>query len=162
MLEQRLRNRQPKPLEGIGVIALAALSVIAASAFLYRMESRIGTLSSVLFIAFGCAVAWFLLYWYALTFVYSASADCLRVCRAYGKRERFMADVWLNQVAAWGTPEEMKQRFPHARVQRATRPQCPFDPLAIAYREDSAVRVIVIQPDEAMRAHLLKALANRH
>ena len=161
MLEQRLSNRRPKPLEGLGIVALAALSVIAASALLQRLAPRIGMLSSVLFIAFGCAVAWFLLNWYALGFVYTANADCLRVCRTYGKRERFMADVWLNQVAAWGTPDEMKQRFPHARVMRATRPQCPFDPLAIAYREDGKVRVIVLQPDEQMRKHLLKAIGGR-
>ena len=105
MLEQKLSNRRPGALGGIGLIALIALVVLAGSAFFSRLEPRIGTLSSVLFIAFGCAIAWFLLDWYVQGFVYTANADCLRVCRTYGKRERFMVDVWLNRVVASGTLE---------------------------------------------------------
>lgn len=158
MREQKLHNRRPGPVEGLVVIALTALSVIAASALLQRLADRLGSLASLLFIAFGCAVAWFLLNWYTMGFVYTATGDCLRVTRTYGKRERFVADVWLNQVFAWGTPEELKQRVPNARVLRATRPQCPFEPLALAYREDGKARIIVLQPDDAMRELLLKSI----
>lgn len=162
MLEQRLSNRKPGPLEGLGVIALIALAVIAGSMFFYRLESRVGTLASVLFIAYGCAIAWFLLNWYVLGFVYTSNADCLRVCRVYGKRERFMVDVWLNQVVAWGTPEEIKQRYPDAPVQHATRSQCPFEPLALAYNSSGKTAVLVLQPDDAMRKHLIEAIKNSH
>ena len=155
MLEQKLNNRRPGALGGIGLIALIALAVLAGSAFFSRLEPRIGTLSSVLFIAYGCAIAWILLNWYVLGFIYTANADCLRVCRAYGKRERFMADVWLNQVIAYGTPEEIRARFPGTHAARATRAQCAFEPLALAYKEGGRTAVIVIQPDEAMRRHII-------
>lgn len=161
MLRQKLQNRQPDALRGVGLVLLIALAAVAGSLFFSRLEARLGTLASLLFILYGSAIAWFLLNWYALSFIYTANADCLRICRAYGKRERFMADVWLNQVAAYGTPEEIKQRFPDVRASQATRSQCELEPLALAYRECDRMRVVVIQPDAAMRAHLLKTLKAR-
>ena len=82
----------------------------------------------------------------------------LRICRAYGKRERFAADIWLNRVEAWGTPEDMKQRYPQAKVLNATRSQCDFEPLALVYRDSDSLNMAVIQPDDAMKKHLLEAI----
>lgn len=161
MLEQKLRNRQPGALGGLGLVVLVVLAVLAGSTFFNRLAPRLGTLSSVGFIAYGAAIAWGLLNWYALGFIYTANADCLRVCRTYGKRERFMADVWLNRVQGYGTLEEMKARFPGAHVAQATRAQCEFEPLALAYRDSDRVNILVIQPDDAMRAHLTAAIKGK-
>lgn len=158
MLEQTLRNRQPNALQGLGLIALIALAVLAGSSFFSLMQKYIGTLASVGFIAYGCVVAWFLLNWYVMGFIYTSNKDCLRVCRVYGKRERFMTDVWLNQVISYGTLEEMKRRVPRARIYRATRAQCEYEPLALAYRESGKPAIIVLQPDEAMRKHLIESI----
>ena len=161
MLRQTIQNRQPKGLQGAGLVLLVALAAVAGSAFFTRMQARLGAWASALFIAYGCAIAWFLLNWYALRFVYAANADCLRVCRAYGKRERFMVDVWLNQVVAYGAPDEVKQRCPDAPVSQATRTQCELAPLALAYKQDGKTRILVIQPDENMRAHLMGVLKKK-
>ena len=75
MLEQRIQNRQPDALRGVGVILGVAAAVLAGSAFFSRLENRLGTLSSLLFIAYGCAIAWFLLNWYVMRFIYTANAD---------------------------------------------------------------------------------------
>jgi len=158
MLEQRIRNRQPTALQGFGLILLIALAVFAGSAFFTLMQKRIGALASALFIAYGCAIAWFLLDWYAMSFVYTATDDVLRICRAYGKRERFAADVWLNRVVAWGSPEDMKQRYPQAKVLKATRAQCEFEPLALVYQDSDSLNIAVIQPNDALRNHLLEAI----
>jgi len=158
MLQQKLRNRQPTALQGVGLILLIALAVFAGSAFFTLLQRRVGPLASALFIAYGCAIAWFLLNWYGLSFVYTATDDVLRICRAYGKRERFAADIWLNRVEAWGPPEEMKRRYPRARVLQATRAQCEYEPLALVYRDSDSLAMAVIQPDEAMRAHLMQAI----
>ncbi len=158
MRSQRIQNQQPKGLQGVGLVLLIALAAVAGSAFFTALQPRLGNVASLLFIAFGCAIAWFLLNWYALSFIYTATGDVLRVCRVYGKRERFMADVWLNQVVAYGTPEEIKQRCPDAPVSRATRSQCAYEPLALAYKQEGRTRVLVIQPDEDMRAHLIEAI----
>lgn len=154
MLQQKLQNPRPDALRGIGIIALTALAVLVGSAAFSRLSARIGSLASVGFIAYGCAIAWFLMNRYILGFVYTATADVLRVCRVYGKRERFMADVYLNTILAWGSEDEMKRRFPGARVGHATRDRCDIQPLALAYREDTRTAILVLQPDEAMRRHL--------
>ena len=158
MLVQKLRNRQPTALQGLGLVLLIALAAAAGSAFFTLMQRRIGVLASVLFIAYGCAIAWFLLNWYGLSYVYTATADCLRICRAYGKRERFLADVWLNRVVATGTLEAMKQRCPGARVIRATKAQCPFEPMALAFRDSDSTAILVIQPDEEMKRFLTEKI----
>jgi hypothetical protein len=142
----------------VGLVLLIALAAMAGSAFFSLLERRIGVLASVLFIAYGCAIAWFLLDWYALSYVYTATDDCLRICRAYGKRERFAADVWLNRVVAWGAPDEMKRRYPQAKALHATRAQCPYEPLALVYQNSGGLAVAVIQPDDAMRRHILDAV----
>lgn len=158
MLEQRVQNRQPDALRGVGVVLAAALAAMAGSALCTWLEKRIGTLASVLFIGYGCAVAWFMLNWFAMSYIYTASADCLRLCRAYGKRERFIADIRLSQVAAYGAPEDVKRRFPGAKTVRATRRQCPYAPFALAWKSNGKMNIAVLQPDDAMRAHLLAAI----
>lgn len=155
MLQQTVRNRQPDALRGVGVVLGAAVAVLAGSALFSRLERWIGTLSSVGFILYGCAVAWFLMDWYVLGFIYTTAGGVLRVCRCYGKRERFIVDVRLDDVRAYGTPEDMKKRFPHAKVTRATRPQCPLAPLALAHRQGGDTAILVLQPDDAMRERLL-------
>ena len=161
MLRQTIQNRQPKGLQGAGLVLLVALAAVAGSTFFTRMQARLGAWASALFIAYGCAIAWFLLNWYALRFIYTANADCLRVCRIYGKRERFMVDVWLNQVVAYGAPDEVKARCPDAPVSQATRAQCELAPFALAYKQDGKTRILVIQPDEKMRAHLMGVLKKK-
>ena len=154
MLQQKLQNPQPDALRGIGIIALTALAVVVGSAAFSRLATRIGTLASLGFIAYGCFIAWWLLNRYILAFSYTATADVLRVCRVYGKRERFMTDVYLSTIQAWGSEEDMKRRFPGARVERATRDRCDLQPLALAYKFDGKTMILVIQPDEPMRRHL--------
>ena len=134
MLQQRVENRRPTALQGAGIVLACALAALAGNALFSWMSRWLGTLASVGFILYGCIIAWLLMDRYALAYVYTANADCLRVCRAYGKRERFVADVWLNQVQGCGAPEEIKKRFPGARTAWATRPQCPLTPLALAYK----------------------------
>ena len=158
MLEQRIHNHRPNALQGVGIVLLIAAAALAGNAFFLWLGQRIGAVSSALFILYGCAVAWLMMDRFALGFVYTSNADCLRVCRVYGKRERFMTDVWLNKVQAYGTPEEMKRRFPGARVSRATRRQCPLAPLALAHNSGGRTAILVIQPDDALRAHLIGVL----
>ena len=156
MLQQKVQNRRPDALRGIGIIFGAALAVLAGSALFSRLERWIGAASSIGFILYGGAIAWFLMDRYVLGFIYTAAGGVLRVCRFYGRRERFMADVRLDDVLAYGAPEDVKARFPAARVTRATRPQCPFAPMALAYRQAGEPAILVLQPDDAMRARLVE------
>ena len=161
MLEQRISNPQPGALQGAGIVLLIALAALAGNALFGWMGRWLGALASVGFILYGCVIAWMLMDRFALSFVYTANADCLRVCRAYGKRERFMVDVWLNQVLAYGSLDDMKKRFPGARMAHATRTGCPLSPLALAYQADKKTAILVIQPDDALRAHLIQTVRGK-
>ena len=158
MLQQRLQNPRPDALRGIGIIALTALAVFVGSAAFSRLSTRIGSLASLGFIAYGCFIAWWLLNRYILAFSYTATADVLRVCRVYGKRERFMTDVYLSTIQAWGSEEDMKRRFPAAKVRRAAKHACPIEPLAVAYNEAGKPAILVIQPEERLKRVIVDAV----
>ena len=129
MHEQRVEGRPLKGWRGVALIIGVAALVVAASNILYFAERWIGRAASVLFIAFGCAVAWFLLDWYVMSFVYTCENGCLRVTRRYGRYKRPVADVWLNGIKSAGALDDLRRRFPSAKVQRAVKKECPLDPL---------------------------------
>ena len=156
MRNQTVQNKPPTPLQGVGVVALTAAAVILGSWLFGWLERWIGQAASLCFIAYGVLVALFLMHRYVMGYTYAASDDVLRVSHRYGRYQRFMADVWLNQVQAWGTLESVRAQYPRARVTRATRSRCDLEPLALAYRTGGKTEILVLQPDEAMRAHLLK------
>ena len=158
MLEQRVTNRPVKGMKGVGLIALIALAVIVGSNFFYFLGQWIGSIASALFIVYGIAIAWLLLDWYVLGFVYTCDKGCIRICRTYGRYERFMADVWLNGIQACGPLDVMKSRFPGAKVQKATRPECDIEPLAVVYNDAGRTAILLMQPDDALRAVILKAV----
>ena len=158
MLEQRVTNRPVKGMKGVGLIAMIALAVIVGSNFFYFLGRWIGSISSALFIIYGCVIAWLLLDWYVLGFVYTCNNGCIRVCRAYGRYERFMTDVWLNGIQACGPLDAMKSRFPGAKVHKAVRPECHIEPLAVVYNDAGRTAILLMQPDDALRAVILRAV----
>ena len=158
MLQQKVQNRPLKPLQGVGVVLAVMAAVLLGSAAFTRLASRIGTLASLGFILYGMAVAWLLLNEFVLAFSYRAGGDCLRISRAYGRYERFMDEIWFSSVLGYGDPESLRKRFPEARVDHADRPRCALEPLALAHRDGDKVVVTVIQPDDRLRAHIMKIL----
>lgn len=158
MLEQRVSHRSLQGWRGVALIAVIALGVILGSNFFYYIGRWIGNLSSLLFILFGMGVAGFLLNRYVMGFVYLCDGSCLRVRRTYGRYQRAVADVWLNGVQACGSLEDMRRRFPGARAQRAVKPECEIAPLTVAYNDAGRVALLVLQPDEALKAVILKAV----
>ena len=119
------------------------------------LQRWIGQAASLCFLAYGVVIALYLMNRFVMGYSYAASEDVLRVCHRYGRYERFIADVWLNRVQAWGDPQEVRAQFPRARVTRAVKPRCALEPLALAYRTGGRTEIIVLQPDDAMGAHLL-------
>ena len=131
--------------------------MILGSNLFYALGRYIGNAASLLFILFGMGVAWFLLNRYVMSFVYTCDGSCLRVRRAYGRYERQMADIWLNGIQRCGTLEDVKRRCPGARVQRAVKPECPIEPLAVAYNDAGRIAIMVLQPEDALRQVIVKA-----
>ena len=158
MIEQRVEHRSLAGWRGVALIFAVALFVVALSNFFYAMERVIGSMAaSFLFILCGMGVAGFLLNRYVLGYLYVCENGCLHVSRVYGKRHRPMADIWLNGVQACGEPDAIRKRFPGAKIQRATRADCPLSPMAVAYRDDGRTAILLLQPNDALREALIKA-----
>ena len=159
MIEQKVNHPPLKGFRGVALIAVIALVVILLSNLFSALEPVLGSmLASLLFILCGMGVAGVLLNRYVLGFMYTCDGSCLRVSRIYGKRFRPMAELWLNSFVACGTLEEMQKRFPGARCQRAVKRECMLEPLAVAYRNGGRTELFLLQPDEALKAALLKAV----
>ena len=158
-MTQRIEHSSLAGWRGVALIAVIAALVIALSSFFSALERVLGSMTaSLLFILSGMAVAGFLLRRYVLGFLYVCENGCLRVSRVYGKRQRPMADIWLNGVSACGEPDAMRRRFPGAKVQRATRADCPLPPLAVAYRDGGKTAIMVLQPNEPLRQVIVTAV----
>lgn len=157
MIQQRVSHRSLQGWRGVALIAVIALGVILGSNLFYALGRVIGNAASLLFILFGMGVAWFLLNRYVMSFVYLCDGSCLRVRRAYGRYERQMADIWLNGIRCCGALEDVKRRYPGARVQRAVKPECAIEPLAVAYNDAGKTAVMVLQPEDELRDVIVKA-----
>lgn len=161
MTEQRIQNRSLSGWRGVALVLAAALAMILGSGLFHALGCFIGSAATLLFIAYGCAIAWFMLYWFVMGFIYHCDGSCLRIYRAYGKRQRPMLEVWLHSIQALGSLQELQGRFPGARVQRALRPECPIEPMAVAYRYSGKVSILLIQPDDEMKRALLAAVKRK-
>lgn len=158
MIEQRVTNPPLRGLKGVALIALVVVAAALGSNFFYFLRPYIGNLSSILFIVYGVFIAWLLMDHYVLGYLYTCQNGCLRICRVYGKREWFVTDVWLNGIRATGPLEQMKGRFPGARVHRAIKSECPIEPVAVAYNDAGRTAIAVLQPDAELREKLLQAV----
>lgn len=158
MFQQKIQRQSLDGFRGILVVLGTVAAAVIGSAFFTLLGNRIGSPASILFILYCCAIAWLLTQRYVLGFVYTTDGNCLRICRVYGKRERFMCDIWLNKVQTYGDPETVKQRFPNARIDKAIKSQCTFAPFAMAYKDAGKQAIIIIQPNEELKALLLEKL----
>lgn len=159
MIAQRIEHPPLKGWRGVALILVIAAGVVALSNLCAALERVIGSLyASLLFILSGMGVAGFLLNWYVLGFLYAMDGSRLRVSRVYGRRERPMADIWLNSIQACGAPDDMRRRFPGARVHRAVKQTCPLAPMAVAYRDAGRAAILVIQPNDELRQALVRAV----
>ena len=161
MYRQTVKDTSLKGFKGTLLVLAVLAAALGGSALFSMLGKTMGSASSIGFIAYCCLLAWVLLSYYIMGFVYATDGKCLRICRIYGKRERFMCDVWLNTVQAYGNPEDVKKRFPEAKVENAVKKQCTLDAFAIAYKTDGRIVVLNIQPDETMREKLIEVLRKK-
>ena len=158
MIKQRVEDLSWKGWRGIALVAAVAAALVLGSKFFSWLGRYVGGASAALFIAYGVLIAWLLLDYVVMAFTYACNGSSLRVCRAYGKRERLMTEVWLNGLQGCGSLEKMKQRFPGAKVQRAVKRGCTIEPLALAHNAGGRTELLVIQPDDKLRGEILAAL----
>ena len=164
-MEQRVSGPRLKMWQGCVAVVLAAVFLFAAQFVLtflqytltyFRILERAGSPIPSPRWPTGCwAAFWGLKFLrdYVLNYLYTANTKQLRVERVYGPgRPRFVEDVYFSRLKALGELEEMKKRFPGAKVLRATLRRATLPVKAMAYDSTEGMKILLIQPSEEMWA----------
>lgn len=152
---QKVQNRKLSVLQGLGAVLGIFAALVALTFITQLLIPLIGEgPSSLLFWGLGALVALWTMRRFVLTYTYGLGTNMLRIAYAYGRYERVMVDLYFNNILNAGTLSDMRARHPNARVNRATRPACDIEPLAIAARDNGVVSIYLLQPDSKIRETL--------
>lgn len=158
--EQHVKNKNLSSLAGIGVI-------VGLLAFLYCLVTILGALQRRFGLSYdaavvtvwvaGAGIALAMMHDRVLFYRYTLSGSTLKLDRFYGRYMRHARDIMFRRIEDVGTPEEMKAKYPRARVEKYLRRQCDIAPVALVHVYDGRRYIAVIQPDET----ILSAIENR-
>ena len=161
MITQDVKNPKLQGMGGILVILAILLAIFLALVLSAVLRPFAGALISTIFVWLaGGAVALYVMRRYVVKFRYSMDARRIRIERVYGDRARFMLEFPLNCIVKMGSIEEMRAAYPSARKDNAMLRDVPIRPVAIAYKQEGAVRLLLLQPNEQIHERLLSALKN--
>lgn len=107
--------------------------------------------SSLAFWVLGGLIAWGVLRIYIVKYSYELGDEVLRLTRAYGKRERHIDDIYLNNLVFLGTPEEAGKRFPNARRVKAVHARGEYPVVALGYKASDGHRIALIQANDELK-----------
>lgn len=152
---QKVQNRKLSALKGLGVVAGIFAALVVLTLLTQVLSALVSELAgSVIFWVGGIAIALWTMRRFILTYTYALGTNMIRIAYAYGRYERVMVDLYFNNILNAGTLDEMRDRYPSARVNRATRPACDLEPLAVAARDNGATAIFLLQPDSVIREAL--------
>lgn len=166
-MEQRVSGPRLKMWQGWAAVAFAAVFLFAAQFILSFLQYTLTyfrilsaqtayTIASVAYWVLGGLLGLKFLRDYVLNYLYTANTKQLRIERVYGPgRPRFVEDVYFSRLKSMGEVEELKKRFPGAKVVRATLRREKLPVKALAYDTTEGVKLLLFQPNEEMWAHLL-------
>ncbi|MBQ3575702.1 MAG: hypothetical protein IJA26_08515 [Clostridia bacterium] len=161
-MKQIVAHKKIHPVMGVLIILLLLGFLIGLNYVLGFLVPLVGrTVSEIFFWLIGAVIAWWFLRTYVVKYSYEMTEDVLRLNRMYGKRERFIADIYLNRLVYVGTLEEAKKKNPNAKVVRALQATCKIPPTAIAYKTSSETTIALIQADEELKAKLLQRMQKK-
>ena len=152
---QKIRNRKLGALKGLGVVLAIFAALFVVTFITQLLIPFIGEgPSSLLFWGVGALIALWTMRRFVLTYSYGLGTNVLRVTFAYGRYERVMADLYFNNILNAGALDDMRARYPNAKVNRATRPGCEIEHLAVAAKDNGVVSIYLLQPDGVIREKL--------
>lgn len=150
---QKVQSPRLSVLKGIGAVTGIIAVIFAASVITSLLVPLIGSMgATIIFWAVGVLAALWTMRRFVLSFSYGLGPNVLRVAYAYGRYERVMTDIYFNNILNAGSLEDMRARYPNARVNRATRPACSIPELAVAARDNGVPAIYLLQPDDVIRA----------
>lgn len=172
-MEQRLAGPKLKIWQGCLLVVLVAAFLFAAQ-FVFTFLQYVltyfrilgaqaaYTVASVAYWLFGGFLALRFLRDYVLNYLYTANTKQLQVERVYGPgRPRLMENVYFSRLKAIGDLEAMKKRFPNAKVLRATLRRATPPVKAVAYDTTEGMKILLLQPNEELWAHLQAVLKEK-
>ena len=152
---QKVQNRKLSPLKGLCAVLGIFAALFALTFITQLLIPLVGeAFSSLLFWGLGALVALWTMRRFILTFSYGLGSNMLRIAYAYGRYERVMVDLYFNNILNAGALSDMRSRYPSARVNRATRPACDIEHLAVAARDNGVISIYLLQPDPVIRSTL--------
>lgn len=160
MHQQKIRRQKISILQGVavvlGILVLALADALLASVLVQYVSATVGT---TVFWGLGALLALFVMRRYILSYSYILSSNLIRISYAYGKYERVLVDMYLRNILSCGTLEEMKQRYPKARVNHADLKSCPLETLTVACKDNGQPSLYILQPDDQIRQAIAEAAA---
>ena len=155
MITQDIKNPRVKGIGGflliLGIVFVIFIGLIVSAI----LKPYIGALASTVSVwLLGILVAAYVTRRFVTEFRYSADSRRFRVERLYGDRARFMLEIPLNTIAKTGTPDAIRAAYPDAKCDNACIRDASLPVFAVAYKSDGAIRILLAQPDERMRAKL--------
>ncbi len=161
-MKQIVSHKKIHPIIGVLIILLLLGFLLGLNYVLGFLVPLVGqTISEIFFWLVGALIAWWFLRTYVVKYSYEMTEDVLRLNRMYGKRERFIADIYLNRLLFVGSLEEAKKRNANAKVVRAMQSTCKIPPTAIAYKTSSDVCIALIQANDELVAKLKQRLQKK-
>jgi membrane protein YdbS with pleckstrin-like domain len=154
MIQQHVHTKQTSPLEGVLLIVEMfmglMIAVIGANAVV--KFTGIQYLAYAVWIAV-VAVAALLLRGRILEFRYTVSDGVLYVERLYGKQSRVLTQVPLSKIKEFAPEKEVLDKYKDAArtVTKTVLPTCDIPHMALAYKNEDTLQVVVMQPDETMK-----------
>ena len=169
-MKQSIGHKKLNPLQGILlIVALMAILFLANylaidlfGAWFSRYSERAGALAGLIsFWVIGGFIALQVLRVYVARICYNMNDDLLRMSRFYGKRERHIEDVYLNQLLFVGTIEDAQKRYGKLRCVKALHRSCKLPRTALVYKNSEGTRMALIQCDDAMKSALMQQVKKK-
>jgi len=157
-MRQRVSNPKLNWWQGIllivGIVAILMIFQFFATVISYMTGdmNNLG-IASIAFWIFGGIIALYLLRRFIMEYEYVVEGINFRIYRIYsGIRPREALTIITRSIEAVGTPEEIEGKFPGSHPTVYTRSKAEV--YAVAYRDGGRLKVIHIQPGEALLTKL--------
>lgn len=164
MVRQRVKGRTVSPLVGILLILGIALSIVVIGWIEQAIQlvtgSQLGAVMWLLVVA-EAALAMRLS---VMEYLYTVADDKFYIERVYGDHGRIVYDIPIKDIAAFGGKAEIFKEYGNGQsFDKAVMRHCTLKEMAIAYHKENSeqMKLLVIQPDEELRAALDRAIAEK-
>ena len=163
-MQQRLSHPKLKWWQGILLIlALVAFFVVAnllGSVIAYMAGGdTVYTVASVTYWIIGGLAAFGVVRSFIMEYSYTIEGLNFRIDRIYGNMKPRVAETIITRnIVAFGTVDEVGEKYPDAHPQIFTRARNPLPVCAVAYRFGDTVKIAHIQPDEKISEVIVNCL----